>query len=70
MMMKCHMKQSNRKRKDQTVESNDFGTKPIPEKKKKKQVDAIEIVETHTKKSVEKNERRNTKGHSTVIKEI
>ena len=30
--------------------SKDFGTKPIPEKKKKKQVDAIEIVQTHTKK--------------------
>ena len=43
------------KQKKKRSNSNDFGTKPIPEKKKKKQVDAIEIVETHTKKSVEKN---------------
>ena len=41
------------KQKKRRSNSKDFGTKPIPEKKKKKQVDAIEIVETHTKKSVD-----------------
>ena len=35
--------------------SKDFGTKPIPQKKKKKQVDAIEIVQTHTKKKCGSN---------------
>ena len=40
------------KQKKKRSNSNDFGSKPIPEKKKKKQVDAIEIVESHTKKKV------------------
>ena len=50
------------KQKKKRSNSNDFGSKPIPEKKKKKQVDAIEIVESHTKKSVEKNEDETQKG--------
>ena len=35
--------------------SKDFNTKAIPEEKKKKQVDAIDIVEKHTKKTVDEN---------------
>ena len=50
------------KQKKRRSNSKDFGTKPIPEKKKKKQVDAIEIVETHTKKSVDQNEEETQKG--------
>ena len=41
--------------------SKDFETKPIPEKKKKKEVDAIEIIQTHTKKSVNQNEEETQK---------
>ena len=48
--------------------SKDFGTKPIPEKKKKKQVDAIEIVQTHTKKNVDQNEEETQKGTAQLSK--
>ena len=49
--------------------SKEFERKPIPEKKKKNQVDAIEIIQTHSKKNVDQNEEENTTGHSTVMKE-
>ena len=42
--------------------SKDFDTKAIPEKKKKKQVDAMDIVEKHTKKSVDQNVEETQKG--------
>ena len=42
------VKQSKRK-----ANTKDFQTKPIPEKKRKKEVDANEIIKTHTKKGVE-----------------
>ena len=48
--------------------SKDFGTKTIPEKKKKKQVDAIEIVQTHTKKNVDQNEEETQKGTAQLSK--
>ena len=50
------------KQKKKRSNSNDFESKPIPEKKKKKQVDAIEILESHTQKSVDKNEEETQKG--------
>ena len=48
--------------------SKDFGTKPIPEKKKKKQVDAIEIIQTHTQKNVDQNEEETQKGTAQLSK--
>ena len=52
--------------------SKDFGTKPIPEKKKKKQVDAIEIVQTHTKKmwiNMKKKHKRAQHSHQRNLTE-
>ena len=50
-MTHATVKQSKRK-----VNTKDFQTKPIPEKKRKKEVDANEIIKTHTKKGVEDHE--------------
>ena len=60
------MKQSNRKKRKSN--SKEFGTKPIPKKEKKKQVDAIEIVQTHTKKNVDQNEEETQKGTAQLSK--
>ena len=57
------VKQNKRKSK-----SKDFGTKPIPEKEKKKQVDTIEIVQTHTQKNVDQNEEETQKGTAQLSK--
>ena len=48
------MKQSKRKAREKNTK--DFQTKLIPEKKRKKEVDANEIIKTHTKKGVEDHE--------------
>ena len=50
-MTHATVKQSKRK-----ANTKDFQTKPIPEKKRKKEVDANEIIKTHTKKGVEDHE--------------
>ena len=51
------LKQNKRK-----SNSKDFATKIIPEKKKKNEVDAIEIIQTHTKRNVDENEEGKQKG--------
>ena len=51
------LKQNKRK-----SNSKDFGTKTIPEKKKKNEVDATEIIQTHTKRNVDENEEGKQKG--------
>ena len=50
-MTHATVKQSKKK-----ANTKDFQTKPIPEKKRKKEVDANEIIKTHTKKGVEDHE--------------
>ena len=50
-MTHATVKQSKRK-----VKSKDFQTKPIPEKKRKNEVDANEIIKTHTTKGVDDHE--------------
>ena len=56
------------KQKKRRANSKEFQTKPIPEKKKKNQVDAIEIIQTHTKKSVDQNEEETQQGTAQLSK--
>ena len=52
------------------VSSKDFQTKPIPEKKRKNEVDANEIIKKHTNKDVEQNRKEQRYQKSLRVKHM